>query len=74
MTTPEERVVDPDMVLGIDPGTAIMGYGLVRTGSGDHFEMVDYGVITTPAGMPLARRLLSIYAQLNELIDRFHPS
>ncbi len=66
--------IDPELVLGIDPGTAKMGYGLVRTGVGDHFELVDYGVITTPAGMPLARRLLSIYAQLNELLDRYYPS
>jgi crossover junction endodeoxyribonuclease RuvC len=75
---PSAGPVDPNLVLGIDPGTAIMGYGLVRalsspTASGD-FELVEYGAINTPAGMPLARRLLSIYGQLNELLDRFHPA
>jgi crossover junction endodeoxyribonuclease RuvC len=69
---------DSDLVLGIDPGTAIMGYGLVRAISapdslGD-YELVEYGAITTPAGTPLARRLLSIYGQLNELLERFHPA
>lgn len=76
--TPSAGLVDPDLVLGIDPGTAIMGYGLVRAISGPDalgdFELVEYGAINTPAGMPLARRLLSIYGQLNELLDRFHPA
>jgi crossover junction endodeoxyribonuclease RuvC len=65
-------------VLGIDPGTAIMGYGLVRAPDGGSspgdFELVEYGALTTPAGEPLARRLLSLYSQLNVLLDRFQPS
>ncbi len=69
---------DPDLVLGIDPGTAIMGYGLVRAISGPDsfgdFELVGYGAITTPVGMPMARRLLSIYGQLNELLAQYYPS
>jgi crossover junction endodeoxyribonuclease RuvC len=73
----KEDAIDLDLVLGLDPGTAIMGYGLVREISGPDspgdFELVEYGAITTPAGMPLARRLLSIYAQLNDLLDRYHP-
>ncbi|HEX2916689.1 MAG TPA: crossover junction endodeoxyribonuclease RuvC [Chloroflexia bacterium] len=66
------------MVLGIDPGTAIMGFGLVRATSGPDspgdFELVEYGALTTPAHTPLPRRLLSLYGQLNELLERFHPS
>ncbi len=66
------------MVLGIDPGTAIMGYGLVRAADGaaspGDFELIEYGTLTTPAGVPLARRLLSLYSQLNVLLDRFSPS
>ena len=73
----ESPAVDPDLILGIDPGTAIMGYGLVRAvndpaADGD-FEMVEYGALTTPAGTPLARRLLSLYSQLQALLDRYHP-
>ncbi len=70
--------IDPDLVLGLDPGIAIMGYGLVREtsqfGAVGDFEMVEYGAITSPAGMPLARRLLSLYAQLNELLARYNPA
>ncbi len=67
-----------DLVLGIDPGTATMGWGLVRATDnpeavGD-FELVAYGAITTPAHTPLARRLLSIYSQLNELLNTYQPS
>jgi crossover junction endodeoxyribonuclease RuvC len=55
-----------------------MGYGLVRATDGaaspGDFEMVEYGTLTTPAGVPLARRLLSLYGQLNALLDRFNPS
>lgn len=79
LSNPEEnQQTDPDLVLGIDPGTAIMGFGLVRAAEGGSspgdFELVDYGALTTPAGEPLARRLLSLYSQLNALLDRFHPS
>lgn len=77
MTT-DVKQTDPELVLGLDPGTAIMGYGLVRaTSSSDapsDFELVEYGAITTPAKMPMARRLLSIYGQLNAILDRYQPS
>ena len=43
------------LVLGIDPGIAITGFGLIRDGQDGELEPVDYGVITTPAGMPTAR-------------------
>jgi crossover junction endodeoxyribonuclease RuvC len=78
LTAKPNPQIDPDMVLGIDPGTAIMGYGLVRAPDGaaspGDFELVEYGTLTTPAGMPLARRLLNLYGQLNSLLDRFSPS
>jgi crossover junction endodeoxyribonuclease RuvC len=61
------------LVLGLDPGLAITGYGLVReTGSGD-LEMVAYGVITTPAGDPIPERLLAIDRELGALIARHRP-
>ena len=61
------------LVLGIDPGTAITGYGLVRK-EGDDLTLVDYGTITTPKQMPLPQRLQIIYRQLGEIISRHHPS
>mgnify|MGYP001192846389 CR=1 FL=1 len=59
-------------VLGIDPGTATMGFGIVTT-SGDSLAPVTYGVIRTPAGQPAAVRLLAIFRDLQELIGRYRP-
>lgn len=55
------------LVLGIDPGTAITGYGLVREDD-ERLILVDCGVITTPAGQPLANRLQTIYRGLTDLV------
>ncbi|MDO8491041.1 MAG: crossover junction endodeoxyribonuclease RuvC [Dehalococcoidia bacterium] len=60
------------LVLGIDPGMAIMGYGLVRE-EGDNLQAVDYGVLTTPAGAPVSERLSILYHGLLELINRYQP-
>ena len=60
------------IVLGIDPGTAMTGYGLVeRTGS--RLRAVDYGCLETPAGMPLPQRLLLIQDGLSDLIESHRP-
>ena len=60
------------MVLGIDPGTAITGFGVV-TEEGGASRALDYGVIRTPANQPLPQRLVTIYAELNALLDRHRP-
>lgn len=61
------------LVLGIDPGTATTGYGLIReVDSG--LQLVDCGVISTPAGDPLPARLQAIYAGLTEVVRRHQPS
>jgi crossover junction endodeoxyribonuclease RuvC len=59
-------------VLGIDPGTAITGYGIVE-GEGDSLTLVTYGAITTPANQSLPQRLQQIYRQLQALIAEWHP-
>ncbi|RME99298.1 MAG: crossover junction endodeoxyribonuclease RuvC [Chloroflexi bacterium] len=59
-------------VIGIDPGLAITGWGVVES-AGDHAHMVAGGVITTVAGTPLAQRLQIIYRELTVLIDRWQP-
>ena len=60
------------IVLGIDPGTAMTGYGLVeRTGS--RLRAVDYGCLETPAGMPLSERLLLIQDGLIDLVETHRP-
>ncbi len=60
------------IVLGIDPGTAALGYGLVdRTGGS--LRAVDYGVVTTSPDLPLPERLLRIHEALTELIETHRP-
>ena len=59
-------------VLGIDPGVATVGFGVVDFQRGAH-RLVRYGVITTPAGLPLSRRLLQISEDMGELIGQFKP-
>lgn len=60
------------LVLGLDPGIAITGYGLVRESAGA-LCAVDYGVITTPARTPLPERLQQLYRQLAALIAAHRP-
>jgi len=60
------------VVLGVDPGIAITGYGLVRQ-SQDVLEPVAYGVITTPAEWSLPRRLQYLYHELRALAETHHP-
>jgi crossover junction endodeoxyribonuclease RuvC len=59
-------------VIGIDPGTAITGWGVVE-GDGNDLEAIAYGVVTTPAGTPLPQRLQVIYRELTELLVRWQP-
>ena len=54
-------------ILGIDPGTAIVGFGVVETDGRTH-AMLDAGVIRTPANQALELRLKTIYDSLNEVI------
>lgn len=59
-------------ILGIDPGIATIGFGLVEA---DRMKvhMVTYGVITTPAGLPLSKRLYQISNDMESLIDQLKP-
>jgi crossover junction endodeoxyribonuclease RuvC len=61
------------LVIGIDPGTATTGYGLVRENDRRELEVVDYGVITTPSQWDMPDRLHSIYTQLSEILQEHHP-
>ncbi len=62
------------LVIGIDPGTATTGYGLVRELKDGSLEAVDYGVILTPAGTPMPERLDQLYQQLNEILLLHQPA
>lgn len=61
------------LVLGIDPGTATTGYGLVRQTEQGELVVVEYGVITTSPDMMLSQRLLQLHQELQALITRHHP-
>jgi crossover junction endodeoxyribonuclease RuvC len=60
------------LVLGIDPGTASTGYGIVR-GVGSRLHAIEEGVIETRAGVPLERRLADIHERVGELLDTHQP-
>jgi crossover junction endodeoxyribonuclease RuvC len=61
------------LVLGIDPGIAITGYGFVRTTEINEYACVDYGVLKTASNLPDAERLMQLYDALTALIGRHHP-
>ena len=60
------------IILGIDPGIAIVGWGVIEYNN-SKFKTLDYGAIRTPAGMPVATRLSLIYDELNAIIDKYKP-
>ena len=59
-------------ILGIDPGSAIVGYGIVDT-NGYKFGVVGYGAITTPAKTPFPKRLKAIYDDMITIIEKYKP-
>ncbi|NLL19127.1 MAG: crossover junction endodeoxyribonuclease RuvC [Clostridia bacterium] len=59
-------------ILGIDPGTAIVGYGLIDT-KGSQYKVVDYGCIRTSAEDSIPERLLQIFRRMQQLIDEYQP-
>lgn len=61
-----------DVVLGIDPGLAHTGWGLVER-NGMRFRCVAYGCVATCSDTPLHRRLLKIYQQVGAVIERYRP-
>ncbi len=60
------------IILGIDPGYAIVGWGVIEY-SGSKFRTLAYGSIQTPAGMPTVERLEKIYDGMNEIIKKYKP-
>ncbi|MDY3281940.1 crossover junction endodeoxyribonuclease RuvC [Dysosmobacter sp.] len=59
-------------ILGIDPGYATIGFGLVEADRAQ-LHMVTYGAITTPAGLPLSKRLYQIGTDMEDLIGQLKP-
>ncbi len=59
-------------ILGIDPGYAILGYGIVEQ-KGNRFTPVEFGAVTTDAGSPMPDRLKHLYNSLMEIITEYEP-
>lgn len=69
---PPEEAVGPLVILGIDPGAATAGFGVVVLSKGK-LAPAGYGAIRTPAGLPLPERLRQIYEDAHRLFERFQP-
>jgi len=65
--------VGSELILGIDPGTAVTGYGVVAKTGGRALSLVECGVVRTSAGEPLAVRIMEIFNEVCKLIDRHNP-
>lgn len=72
MTHPDPQA-SPSIILGIDPGTRVSGYGLISL-QGYHYIPVDYGCIRPPPHFKLSERYLVIYDSIEELIERYRPA
>jgi len=64
------------VVIGIDPGSAIVGYAILKTSpqNKQKIETIDFGCITTECGLPAGDRLKTIHKELSKLIDKHKPN
>jgi crossover junction endodeoxyribonuclease RuvC len=60
-------------IIGIDPGLAIVGWGVIEAESG-RLALVDYGTVTTPAGMPMPERLQIVHDGVRLIVEKFKPN
>ena len=60
------------IILGIDPGYAIVGFGIIKYEKG-RLSVLDFGAITTPAGMEFSERLKCIDEDLSYLFEKYRP-
>jgi crossover junction endodeoxyribonuclease RuvC len=61
------------LIIGIDPGTALTGFGFIRRNPDASLELVDYGVIRTSARQSMSRRLVKLHRELEALLERHQP-
>ena len=60
------------IILGIDPGTAITGYGLIEA-VGNHCRLLDYGCMRTSSGLPAPQRLEKLHRAMRQLLEEGQP-
>ncbi len=61
------------IILGIDPGLATLGYGVIESLPGDKRRLIQYGTLNTKAGEPMPQRLRAIWRGMNQLLDMYQP-
>jgi len=61
------------VVIGIDPGTASTGYGIICEQENSNLELVSFGVIRTPPDISDSERLKVLYGQLTQLLNHYRP-
>lgn len=60
------------IILGIDPGLATLGYGVIEADDNKR-RLIQFGTLTTPAGQPMPQRLRAIFQGMNQLMDIYQP-
>ena len=60
------------IILGIDPGLATLGYGVIEAVN-EKRRLIQFGTLTTPAGQPMPQRLRAIFQGVNQLMDIYRP-
>lgn len=60
------------IILGIDPGLATLGYGVIEA-EREKRRLIQFGTLTTPAGQPMPQRLRAIFQGMNQLMDIYQP-
>ena len=61
------------IILGIDPGLATLGYGVIEKDERGNFRAIDYGVVLTPKDEGLPVRLAMLEEGIRKILDKFHP-
>ena len=64
--------IEPRIIIGIDPGTLITGYGVIEV-LGQHFKPIDYGCIKPPSKLKLSDRYLILFNAIESLLEKYKP-
>lgn len=65
---------DSKIIIGIDPGTRITGYGIIRVGNRPQLEPIDFGCIRPPAHLDSSNRYLALFEGLELLLEKYMPN
>ena len=61
------------IIMGIDPGLATVGFGIISASGGTRFEAIEYGAVLTPAGEKVPDRLAEIFDNVSQLVKTYKP-